>query len=94
MNTHVVDKVDEDHDDDAAGLQKAGPESIGVKATPAPRWPTRVFALECMLKIMLVCDGKPEQFDLVKAKQLRVKTEGLKSDTLIDFDWIGESCFI
>ena len=64
------------HDDDAAGLQKAGPEGAVQKATPAPRWPTRVFALECMLKIMLVCDGKPEQFDLVRAKQLQAKTEG------------------
>ena len=77
VNSPITDTGDQDIDDDGTGLHKIGPDTSTVKVTPAPRWPTRVFALECMLKIMLVCDGKPEQFDMVKAKQLHAKTEGM-----------------
>ncbi|XP_050679347.1 HEAT repeat-containing protein 5B [Leptidea sinapis] len=36
-----------------------------------PRWPTRVFAMECIQKIMSACEAtcEPAHFDLVKAKE-------------------------
>ncbi|GBP42418.1 HEAT repeat-containing protein 5B [Eumeta japonica] len=36
-----------------------------------PRWPTRVFAMECVQKIMSACEatGENAHFDLVKAKE-------------------------
>lgn len=43
----------------------------------APRWPTRVFAIECMLKIIAACDGNETHFQLDTAKALRQKGSGL-----------------
>ena len=76
VNTPVQDQTDKYEDDDAGALQKSGPENTLGKVSPAPRWPTRVFSLECMLKIMLVCEEKPEHFDMMRAKELHKKTNG------------------
>lgn len=47
-----------------------------------PRWPTRVFAAECVRKIICACEfHKPGHFDLVQAKELQ-QTKG-KSDFLV-----------
>ncbi len=45
----------------------------------ASRWPTRVFAIDCMLKIMSVCQASPQQkthFDMVKARQHKAQHKG------------------
>ncbi|XP_050519241.1 HEAT repeat-containing protein 5B isoform X2 [Diabrotica virgifera virgifera] len=42
--------------------------------TIQPRWPTRVFAAECVRKIIAVCESnKTDHFDLLKAKELQLK---------------------
>ncbi|CAG5124111.1 unnamed protein product, partial [Candidula unifasciata] len=37
-------------------------------------WPTRVFAVECLMKIISACEGGEGQFDLQLAKELKEKT--------------------
>nr|CAH7763089.1 unnamed protein product [Callosobruchus chinensis] len=41
-----------------------------------PRWPTRVFAAECVRKIIAACEASKQSahFDLVKAKKLQLTT--------------------
>lgn len=38
------------------------------------RWPTRVFATDCLRKIIVVCEGDETHFDLEKAKELKATT--------------------
>lgn len=42
--------------------------------TVAPRWPTRVFASECVQKIMGVCEQQRAHFDLALARELKKDT--------------------
>lgn len=61
-------------DDDDQEEFHAGPEQSTHPAVQ-PRWPTRVFAMECVQKIMGACDssGEGAHFDLVKAKEKLAK---------------------
>ena len=38
------------------------------------RWPTRVFAVECLMKIISSCEVGEGQFDLQLAKEIKEKT--------------------
>ncbi|KAK2175422.1 hypothetical protein NP493_734g02011 [Ridgeia piscesae] len=49
------DAGQKEDDDDEAGLAVKSGETEGTRPTVAPRWPTRVFAVECLLKIMALC---------------------------------------
>lgn len=73
----MLDK-DDDEDDDAA-LKVA--ETDVTHPSVAPRWPTRVFATDCLRKIISTCEGQEGQFDLIKARELR-KLNG-KSNYLV-----------
>lgn len=47
-----------------------------------PRWPTRVFAAECVCKIIAACEiNKSAHFDLVQAKEMQMNTG--KNDFLV-----------
>ena len=46
-----------------------GPEETHPKV--APRWPTRMFATECIRKIIAVCENNRAHFDLALARVLR-----------------------
>lgn len=47
-----------------------------------PRWPTRVFAAECVRKIIATCESsKSTHFDLVQAKEMQDMK--VKSDFLV-----------
>lgn len=38
------------------------------------RWPTRVFATECLQKILVACEGVQANFDLELAREIKMKT--------------------
>lgn len=67
-------------DDDQAEFHTE--EETNARSLVQPRWPTRVFAAECVRKIIAACEGgKGAHFDLVLAKELQM-TAG-KSDFLV-----------
>ena len=63
-------------DDDAKGLHVNDPNTEMKRPIVAPRWPTRVFAIESLLKIISACETDPVHFDLVKAKVMKVRNKG------------------
>jgi len=44
---------------------------------PISRWPTRVFATDCLRKIIVACEEDPIHFDLEKAREARAKKKGV-----------------
>ena len=67
---------DKEPDDDEAGLHVSKSDSEGKKPSVAPRWPTRVFAIDCLLKVMAACDGDRNHFYYTDAKALRLQGKG------------------
>jgi len=63
-------------DEDDEGLNVRHTDADASRPTVAPRWPTRVFAIECMRKVMAVCDGNDNHFSLATAKALRQSGKG------------------
>ena len=66
----------DDDDDEVGGLHVAKPEAELNASLVAPRWPTRVFAINCLLKVMAACEGDEVHFDLSLAKQLQQRNQG------------------
>lgn len=97
LNSPVVEPSHKDEDDDSAGLQVNMPSTDATRPIVAPRWPTRTFAIDCLLKIITACEGDELHFDLPKAKLKKEEEKGMsdfyawfsdwKSDVLIIFDW-------
>ncbi len=56
-----------EEDDDVAKFTSA--EENPVLTRISPRWPTKVFAVECSRKVYAVCKSDPAHFDLVLAQQ-------------------------
>lgn len=66
------DKSDDEGDDGDEGggmTVNEAPEETHPKV--APRWPTRMFATECIRKIISVCENNRAHFDLALARELR-----------------------
>lgn len=62
---------DDDNDDDVADFQVA--EEKTSHSNIQPRWPTRVFAAECIRKIINTCEtANSLHFDLIQAKELQM----------------------
>ena len=59
------DAGQKEDDDDSAGLAVKVGGAEDTRPTVAPRWPTRVFALECLLKIMTLCPVSASDVDQV-----------------------------
>ncbi|CAG2054118.1 unnamed protein product [Timema podura] len=58
-------------DDDQAEFHAADDQS--THPAVQPRWPTRVFAAECVRKIIVACEGnKGAHFDLALAKEMQL----------------------
>jgi hypothetical protein len=77
LNSPVEEDADggtKDEEDDG-GVLHANSDKDMNKPMVAPRWPTRVFAIDCLLKIMAACDGTPLHFDLIKARELKMKNK-------------------
>ena len=70
-------KETEDDDDDTVIQVKQ--ESDLSKLSVAPRWPTRVFAIDCLLKTMAACEGNRAHVDLALAKELNLQSQGTSS---------------
>ncbi|CAI9730243.1 repeat-containing 5B-like isoform X2 [Octopus vulgaris] len=64
--------VEKDEEDDDSALKAT--ETDITHPSVAPRWPTRVFATDCLRKIISTCEGQDGQFDLVKAREFREQT--------------------
>ena len=62
--------------DDAEGLQANKPDVDHKKKTLAPRWPTRVFAINCLMKIISACDEDKTHFNLVLEKEKNKREKG------------------
>ncbi|KAG5899474.1 hypothetical protein JTB14_015325 [Gonioctena quinquepunctata] len=79
LTTNEVEDNYGEADDDQAEFHA---EEDSSHPAVQPRWPTRVFAAECVRKIIAACEtnNKAAHFDLVKAKELQM-TKG-KSDFL------------
>lgn len=75
-----MDENDEvEADDDQAEFHA---EDSSTHPAVQPRWPTRVFAAECVRKIINTCEmNKASHFDLLQAKELQ-QNKG-KSDFLV-----------
>ncbi|KAF6204448.1 hypothetical protein GE061_002789 [Apolygus lucorum] len=62
---------DEDEDDGEEFHTGSGQEDSNSKNKVQPRWPTRVFAMECVRKIISVCKAAgPRHFHLTLAKEI------------------------
>ena len=81
MLNSPVEEVDvAEKDDDEAGLQIQGSGSEESRPAVAPRWPTRVFAIDCLLKIIAVCASSANadvHFDLVMARVAKEQGKGI-----------------
>ena len=64
----------DEYDDDA--VLHASKHTDADPKLVAPRWPTRVFAIESLLKIIAACEVDAAHFDLHQAKQLKLAGKG------------------
>ncbi|XP_060553128.1 HEAT repeat-containing protein 5B-like isoform X2 [Ruditapes philippinarum] len=77
-NNNDDDDDDEDNENDAEEF--TAPEVDVTHPTVAPRWPTRVFATDCLRKIVVACEEDLTHFDLETARE--AKKDG-KCDFLV-----------
>ncbi|EDV23758.1 uncharacterized protein TRIADDRAFT_26322 [Trichoplax adhaerens] len=77
-NAPLASKLsNQDNDDDDDGEGTTDDAKFAVSSEPeshaavAPRWPTRVFALECTRKIMDTCAEITEHLDMTLAHQMK-----------------------
>ncbi|XP_033734296.1 HEAT repeat-containing protein 5B-like isoform X1 [Pecten maximus] len=70
------DKDDEDEDEGAEFEFKAAEADV-THPTVAPRWPTRVFATDCLRKIIIACEVDETHYNLEKARELKAKTSNV-----------------
>lgn len=75
-----LDENETEADDDQAEFHAEEDQS---HPAVQPRWPTRVFAAECVRKIINACElnNKSAHFDLLQAKEMQ--TNKMKSDFLV-----------
>lgn len=67
----VEEGEDVEPDDDQAEFHAADDHS--THPAVQPRWPTRVFAAECVRRIIVACEGnKSAHFDLSLAKEMQL----------------------
>lgn len=63
------DNADTEGDDDQAEFH--ADESTKQRPTITPRWPTRVFAAQCVRRIVAACVYNKAHFDLALAKEMQ-----------------------
>ena len=73
----VEEGEDVEPDDDQAEFHAADDQT--THPAVQPRWPTRVFAAECVQRIIVACEGnKSAHFDLALAKEMQLtKSRGM-----------------
>ena len=73
---------DEDEDGDEASF---GEVSTAVKNTMAPRWTTKLFAIQCVKQLMTACKDTPHHVDLTRARQkLKVRLPSNKFTKILN----------
>ncbi len=72
----VKESGDQDEDEDAAKFTTGESEESSGVTKIAPRWRTKVFAVECSRKIYAVCKSDPAHFDLSLAAQKKRDGQG------------------
>lgn len=71
MNLNDNEEENDDNDDDVADFHVE--EKDANHSNIQPRWPTRVFAAECVRKIISTCESaNPMHFDLIQAKEMQM----------------------
>ncbi len=81
-----VDENDDDAGDDDQTLQQTIPGGSSDKQKLSPRWPTRVFTIGLVQKLMALCECERAHFDLALAKELQLSYG--KSDYLVLHLWL------
>lgn len=72
-NDTDIEEEDEDDDDDDDVAEFHAEENTSTHPAVQPRWPTRVFASQCVRKIMSSCEAaNPIHFDLMQAKEMQM----------------------
>lgn len=81
LSLNANDGEDVEDDDDQTEFHMDGDENAHVQVQP--RWPTRVFAAQCVRKIITACESsnKSAHFDLALAKDMQANKE--KDDFLV-----------
>ncbi|XP_064600027.1 HEAT repeat-containing protein 5B-like isoform X2 [Liolophura sinensis] len=79
----TIDDGDDDKEDESedVDVRFKAPDTDVTHPTVAPRWPTKVFAIDCLQKIIAACEEDKTHFDLVLAKDLKNSTG--KGDYLV-----------
>lgn len=66
----------QDEDEDAAKFTTGESEESRRATKISPRWPTKVFAVECSRKIYMVCKSDPAHFELSLAQRKKAEAGG------------------
>ncbi|XP_052275904.1 HEAT repeat-containing protein 5B-like isoform X2 [Dreissena polymorpha] len=77
--TSKVEEEDDDEEDNNDAVEFKAPDVDVTHPSVAPRWPTRVFATECLRKIIVACEEDPIHFDLEQARNAKKQ----KADYLV-----------
>lgn len=65
-----------DEDEDAAKFTTGDSEESQLTTKIAPRWPSKVFAVQCSRRIYAVCRSDPAHFDLSLARKKKMEKGG------------------
>ncbi|XP_037925116.1 HEAT repeat-containing protein 5B isoform X5 [Hermetia illucens] len=72
-DTQKRDLIDNDENENDDDMEYHAEENTSTHPAVQPRWPTRVFAAECVRKIITACEmANPIHFDLVQAKEMQM----------------------
>uniref|UniRef100_A0A182VRX2 HEAT repeat-containing protein 5A n=1 Tax=Anopheles minimus TaxID=112268 RepID=A0A182VRX2_9DIPT len=67
------DADDDDDDDDDDNMEFHAEDHQATHPAVQPRWPTRVFAAECVRKVIATCENaSSNHFDLLAAKEMQM----------------------
>uniref|UniRef100_A0A182NZG0 HEAT repeat-containing protein 5A n=1 Tax=Anopheles epiroticus TaxID=199890 RepID=A0A182NZG0_9DIPT len=67
------DDGDDDDDDDDDNMEFHAEDHQATHPAVQPRWPTRVFAAECVRKVIATCENaSSNHFDLLAAKEMQM----------------------
>lgn len=64
------------------------------KPSVAPRWVTRVFAADCLCRIILLCENDKAHFDLAAARSAQAKNSKGTSHQTVALGFVVNPLFI
>ena len=86
-NETAAEGEGEGEEEDDVAKVTSGEEETPVATKISPRWPTKVFAVECSRKIYAVCKSDPAHFDLKLAQKQKKQKGGLLALVLWEEVW-------